>query len=52
MDAPDPAEQRAYDQFLDTASGPLMRALLGTYAFAPEQTTYPDGIRFAAAWAG
>ena len=39
-----PAEQRAYDQLLDTVSGPLMRALVGTYAFAPAQTTYPDGI--------
>jgi len=52
MVAPDPVEQRVYDQLLDTASRPLMRALVGTYAFAPEQTTYSDGIRFAAAWAG
>ena len=40
-----PAEQRSYDQLLDTVSGPLMRALVGTYAFAPAQKTYPDGIR-------
>ena len=40
-----PAEQRSYDQLLDTVSGPLMRALVGTYAFTSAQTTYPDGIR-------
>ena len=41
----DAAERRAYDRILDTISGPLMGALAGAYAFAPAQTTYPDGIR-------
>jgi Fic family protein len=34
-----PAEQRAYDQLLDTVSGPLVRALVGNYAFVLAQTT-------------
>jgi ribosomal protein L14E/L6E/L27E len=40
----DAAEQRAYTRLLDTISRPLMVALAGTYAFAENQTTYPDGI--------
>lgn len=39
------AHRRAYDRILDTISRPLMGALAGTYAFAPAQTLYPDGIR-------
>jgi Fic/DOC family len=41
----DAAERRAYDRILDTISGPLMRALLGSYRFGATPTAYPDGIR-------
>lgn len=41
----DAAERRAYDRILDTISGPLMGALLGTYGFDKAPTAYPDGIR-------
>lgn len=41
----DAAERRAYDRILDTVSSPLMGALSGAYAFGPQQTLYPDGIR-------
>ncbi len=40
----DAAEQRAYTRLLDTVSRPLMAALAGTYAFAEDQSTYPDGV--------
>jgi hypothetical protein len=39
------AERSAYDQILDTVSGPLMGALAGHYTFAPVYTAYADGIR-------
>jgi hypothetical protein len=41
----DASERHAYNQILDTVSGPLMRALPGYYKFASEYTTYADGIR-------
>ena len=40
----DASERRAYDQILDEVSRPLMRSVAGQFAFAPTQTTYPDGI--------
>lgn len=43
--ATDSSERNAYDRILDSISRPLMGALVGTYEFAPIQTTYPDGIR-------
>ena len=41
----DASERHAYNQILDTVSGPLMRALSGRYKFANEHTIYADGIR-------
>jgi hypothetical protein len=39
------ADRRAYDDILDTVSGPLMRAISGHYSFAPSNTAYADGIQ-------
>ncbi|MFM8356613.1 MAG: Fic family protein [Gammaproteobacteria bacterium] len=47
-----PTERRAYDLILETVSRPLMRALTGTFAFLPNSTTYPDGIRSNLAFEG
>lgn len=41
----DAGERRAYARILDAVSRPLMHALVGTYGFTEQQTTYPDGIR-------
>ena len=39
------ADRRAYDDILDTVSGPLMRAISGRYSFDPSNTVYADGIQ-------
>jgi len=38
-------ERHSYDRILDEISRPLMQSLAGLYEFAPNHTTYPDGIR-------
>ncbi len=40
----DAAQRRAYDQVLDSVSGPLMGQVRDRVTFNPTTTTYPDGV--------